>query len=74
MFFQNILILDIDGHGVGVGGGAPMHDEQKLPDTRREKNRVGVHPGVRSTPEKKNFDPQVRPFFGIFWQNHPPVY
>ena len=62
--------VHIDGHGVGVGGGAPPapYDEQKLPDTRREKIQGGVHPA------EKNFDPLVRPFFGIFGQNHPPVY
>ena len=50
--YQTFLFLIIDGHGVGVGGGAPMHDEQKLPDTRREKIQGGVHPRVRSTREK----------------------
>ena len=53
--------VNIDGHGVGVEGGAPMHDEQKLPDTRREKKQGGVHPGVRSTPGKKKFDPPLVP-------------
>ena len=47
------------GTGWGWGGGAPMHDEQKLPDTRREKKQGGVHPGGRSTPGKENFDPPV---------------
>ena len=67
-------MMNIDGHGVGVGGGAPPYDEQKLPDTRREKIQGGVHPRVRSTRGKKFFDPPVRPFFWIFGQNHPLVY
>ena len=48
------LITNIDGHGVGVGGGAPMHDEQKLPDTRRKKKQGGWAQGCEA-PREKNF-------------------
>ena len=52
--------------GWGWGGGAPMHDEQKLPDTRREKTGGGCTPG------KKNFDPPGEAIFWYFWVKSPP--
>ena len=62
------------GTGGGVGGCTPPLKPKICPTPGGKKTGGGVHPGVRSTPEKKNFDPPVRPFFGIFGQNHPPVY
>ena len=57
----------IDGHGEGVmDGGAPPNEDEKLADTRREKNSEGWPLGAKHPGEKNFWPPGEAIFFAFF--------